>query len=105
MEPPSSPLDIHKKHSNHNRDIIIKLFEAIQNFTVDCINDYLQYLIPDELSYLVPDFQQRMVPIMKQKAQDIISVLLSQQATGELEKQLVDVEMAEESLESKDRSC
>jgi hypothetical protein len=105
MEPPSSPLDIHKKHPNHNRDIIIKLFEAIQNFTVDCINHYLQYLIPDELSYLVPDFQQRMVPIMKQKAQDIISVLLSQQATGELEKQLVDVEMAEESLEFKDRSC
>jgi hypothetical protein len=46
-----------------------------------------------------------MVPIMKQKAQDIISVLSSQQATGELEKQLVDVEMAEESLEFKDRSC
>jgi hypothetical protein len=45
-----------------------------------------------------------MVPITKQKTQDIISALLAQTETSELKKKLVEVEMAEQSLEFKDRA-
>jgi hypothetical protein len=53
--PPAAPR-LPQKHSDQNTDIIIKMFEEIRNFTVNCINHYLGYLIPDELSYLIPDF-------------------------------------------------
>jgi hypothetical protein len=101
--PPAAPR-YPQKHLDQNVDIIIKIFEEIQNFTINFMNHYLRYLIPDELSYLVPEFQQRMIPIMRQKIQDITSAILELQDTNDLKKRLVEVEMADQSLEFKDRS-